>query len=90
MEGRAHFEDGRALGAERVRSLCRLVWDHAAVIQWNRGDILLVDNARIAHCKLPHDGNRQLWTAFGDPFYIEAPRSNSELPTPDLGEINLW
>jgi len=23
-------------------------------------------------------------------FYIEAPRSNSELPTPDLGEINLW
>jgi hypothetical protein len=56
----------------------------------NRGDILLVDNARIAHCKLPHDGDRQLWTAFGDPFYIEAPRSNSEPPTPDLGEINLW
>ena len=36
---------------------------HASCFRWRRGDVLLVDNARILHDGMPGLGPRRLWVA---------------------------
>ncbi|MFM9445922.1 TauD/TfdA family dioxygenase [Streptomyces acidiscabies] len=35
--------------------------------RWQRGDIMLVDNIRVAHGREPFQGDREVLVAMGDP-----------------------
>ena len=44
----------------------RLIWRHSVLAPWVQGDLVLLDNARIAHARMPFSasGPRNLWVAW--------------------------
>ena len=53
-------ESVRAAAVERIGHALAA---HASCFRWRRGDVLLVDNARILHDGMPGLGPRRLWVA---------------------------
>ncbi|NEQ40173.1 MAG: hypothetical protein F6K40_29600 [Okeania sp. SIO3I5] len=41
-------------------------WKNAAVFPWRKGDILVIDNLQVAHCRLNTQPPRKILTAFGN------------------------
>ena len=73
--------DGLALGAEGLSQhvthrdggaiahtwhVRRLMWRHALVAPWQKGDLIFIDNWRVAHARMPFRsaGPRKLWVAW--------------------------
>ncbi len=61
------FEDGTSLSAWEVFLIIKAYWKNATIFNWCDGDLLLLDNKRIGHQRLPFKGSRRdLCTAFGN------------------------
>jgi alpha-ketoglutarate-dependent taurine dioxygenase len=60
------FADGGEWSREEMRTLARLVWDNTVFYRWLQGDVVLLDNLRIAHSRMPCDGPRRVAAAVGD------------------------
>ena len=62
--------DGRKLTARDVESIYDCMFKAAAVFEWRKGDVLLLDNIRTAHGRLNVVGARKILTCFGDPYEV--------------------
>lgn len=59
---------GRPISRAHVWHVRRLVWKHMLVAPWQQGDLMIIDNFRIAHARMPHaDVPRRLWAAWSRP-----------------------
>lgn len=61
------FGDGSPLDREALAAV-RDAYDQAMVtFPWQQGDLLLLDNMRVAHGRMPFSGPRKILVAMGDP-----------------------
>lgn len=58
------FEDGTNLSVWDVYQIIKSYWQNAELFDWQEGDILILDNYRMGHGRLPFTGERKVYTAF--------------------------
>ena len=58
------FEDGTNFSLEDVYQIVKSYWYNAEMFDWQEGDILIFDNHRMGHGRLPFTGERRVYTAF--------------------------
>ena len=58
------FEDGTNLSFWDVYQIVKSYWQNAELFDWQEGDILILDNYRRGHGRLPFTGERRVYTAF--------------------------
>ncbi|GGX53442.1 TauD/TfdA family dioxygenase [Streptomyces noursei] len=72
--------DGSPLDRPTV-DLINAVYDaHTVCEPWRRGDLLVIDNVRMAHSREPYEGEREVLVSMGGPFQPQPPRSVTPLP----------
>ncbi|MDX1623892.1 MAG: TauD/TfdA family dioxygenase [Gemmatimonadota bacterium] len=54
------YGDGSPIPRETVERIRDAYWRQMAVFPWEKGDLLVLDNLRIAHAREPYVGRRQL------------------------------
>lgn len=59
------YGDGGEIALEDMNHIRQVLWDHAVVYPWEQGDILLLDNLRVAHARMPFKGERRILVAMG-------------------------
>lgn len=59
------FADGGEIPREDIEHIRRVLWDHAVLFPWQRGDFLLLDNLRVAHGRMPFRGPRRILVTMG-------------------------
>ena len=57
------FEDGTNLSFWDVYYIIKSYWNNAEFFNWQEGDILVLDNHRVGHSRLPFTGERKVYTA---------------------------
>ncbi|MGY8737301.1 MAG: TauD/TfdA family dioxygenase, partial [bacterium] len=57
--------DGRPVSIPLRDEIAELTESYAADLEWQRGDLALLDNHRVQHGRRPFDGRRQVLVAFG-------------------------
>lgn len=62
--------DGDPLDRETVEAINAVYDDHAVRVDWEEGDLLVVDNLRMAHSRDPYEGEREVVVALGDPIRL--------------------
>lgn len=60
------FGDGQQIEDQTAEDLAELYWKHAVSFPWQKGDVLMVDNLRIAHARQPFTPPRSMYVAMGD------------------------
>ncbi|MFF0747390.1 TauD/TfdA family dioxygenase [Streptomyces sp. NPDC004111] len=60
------FTDGSPIPEEYVLQISDRGFDHAVDIEWNRGDLMLLDNVALAHGRRPFTGRRCICVAMSD------------------------
>jgi TfdA family taurine catabolism dioxygenase TauD len=64
------YADGTPVSAETVDKINE-VYDALAVAEpWQAGDVMVVDNIRMAHNREPYSGAREIVVVFGDPVRL--------------------
>jgi hypothetical protein len=64
----ASFGDGSALDEAELHSI-REAYDQELVgVNWQKGDLLILDNMQICHGRSPYRGTRKVLTAMARPF----------------------
>lgn len=57
------FADGSPIPVEYIRHVREVGWEHAYDVEWNTGEILLVDNVLTAHARRAYRGERRILVA---------------------------
>ncbi|MGO1117961.1 TauD/TfdA family dioxygenase [Rhodovibrionaceae bacterium A322] len=57
------FEDGSKIADDLILELAELTEEMEQRFDWQKGDVLMVDNERIGHGREPFDGSRSVWVA---------------------------
>jgi TfdA family taurine catabolism dioxygenase TauD len=57
------FGDGTPIPDELAERLLQVYWDTCVMLPWERGDIILLDNMRTAHARMPFEGERRIAVA---------------------------
>jgi alpha-ketoglutarate-dependent taurine dioxygenase len=65
-----HKRAGSAFNAVPIADIARLMRRHFASFKWRTGDVLLVDNLRMAHAGMPGSGARLLRALICDPQIV--------------------
>ncbi|MBO0849799.1 MAG: TauD/TfdA family dioxygenase [Pseudonocardia sp.] len=63
-----HYGDGEPITADIVTLLNDVYQAHTVREDWEAGDLLLVDNIRVAHSREPYQGDREVLVAMADPI----------------------
>ena len=63
----AHFGDGGEFSRASLEAIRRAFSNHAVEVSWQAGDVLLLDNMRVAHGRRPFTGTRRVLAALLDP-----------------------
>ncbi len=58
------FEDGSDLSFWDVYYIVKSYWQNTELCSWQQGDIIILDNYRRGHGRLPFTGERKVYTAF--------------------------
>lgn len=58
------YGDGGEIPSPHIRHLCDVVWQHTAVVPWQAGDVLAIDNRSVAHGRMPYRGERLVAVAW--------------------------
>jgi alpha-ketoglutarate-dependent taurine dioxygenase len=61
------FGDGEPLTEETVELINEVYDQHTVREPWRAGDVMLVDNVRMAHSREPYTGRREVVVAMGEP-----------------------
>ena len=61
------FGDGKPIGADIVQTINEAYEAHTVRERWKAGDMLLVDNIRMAHAREAFEGPREIVVALADP-----------------------
>ncbi|HEX6810009.1 MAG TPA: TauD/TfdA family dioxygenase [Planctomycetota bacterium] len=64
------FGDGSAIGADVVHLINDAYEANAATEPWQSGDLMLVDNIRMAHARERFEGQREVLVAMSDPVKL--------------------
>ncbi|MBX9364605.1 TauD/TfdA family dioxygenase [Streptomyces sp. WAC04114] len=62
------FGDGAPLDRVMVDAINEAYEKHTVRRPWQRGDLLVVDNTRMAHSREPFQGDREIVVGMGEPF----------------------
>jgi len=57
------FGDGSSIPRATILAIRRAIWDETVTFRWEKGDLLLVDNLRLGHGRLPFKGDRKILAA---------------------------
>lgn len=57
-----HYGDGQAFSPGEVKEINRVIENHACVLNWQKGDFMIVDNFTFMHGKEAHQGERLLYS----------------------------
>lgn len=60
----ATYADGSEIPADDVRHACDVIWQNTAVFDWQKGDVMAIDNASVAHGRTPFTGDRLIGVAW--------------------------
>lgn len=60
------FADGSPIPAEYIRRILDNGLEHAVDVDWQDGDLLLIDNVLVGHGRRPYTGNRRILVAMSD------------------------
>lgn len=58
------YGDGAEIPDAHVAHVRDVIWDHMVAIPWQRGDVVWIDNHRVAHGRLPYAGPRRIVVAW--------------------------
>jgi alpha-ketoglutarate-dependent taurine dioxygenase len=61
------YGDGEPIAPETIRTINEVYESHTVREPWQAGDLLLVDNLRMAHSREPFQGHREIGMVQGDP-----------------------
>jgi alpha-ketoglutarate-dependent taurine dioxygenase len=69
LDRRNHYlyADGTEIPIEDVQHVRKTSWKHATYFDWQPADVMVVDNLRIAHGRMPFKGPRRIFAALGEP-----------------------
>jgi alpha-ketoglutarate-dependent taurine dioxygenase len=73
------YGDGTPISADTVETINEVYLQATVAEPWQDGDVLVVDNLRMAHSREPYEGAREIVVIFGDPVRLE----NHVLPLPE-------
>jgi alpha-ketoglutarate-dependent taurine dioxygenase len=59
------YGDGTEIATEDMALIRQILWDHAVVYPWKKGDVILLDNLWVAHARMPYRGKRRILVAMG-------------------------
>jgi amino acid adenylation domain-containing protein len=65
------FGDGSPIPDDAMAEICRVYQECEVVFDWQRGDVLMVDNILTAHARNPFQGERELLVTMGDMVSFE-------------------
>ena len=71
LEGRgtnALFADGSPIPNSYIAHIQDLIWQNMVFLQWQKGDVVAVDNYAVAHGRLPFTGPRKIYVAWTDGY----------------------
>jgi|GEM_PF-4577589 len=57
-----HYGNGQAFSADEITAINRTIQNHTCVLNWQKGDFMIVDNFTFMHGKQPHQGDRLLYS----------------------------
>lgn len=57
------FGDGSPIPREYILAIRKAIWAETVKFQWQQGDLLLVDNLRLGHGRMPFKGKRKILAA---------------------------
>ena len=57
---KTRFLEGKALTKSQEQTLAATLFDHSTIFRWHKGDVLIVDNIRVAHGRLNVDSDRTM------------------------------
>ena len=60
------YGDDTSIPDEVVKHICQAMWNHSVIFQWEKGDVLILDNITTAHARLNIVPPRKIFTAFGE------------------------
>lgn len=60
------YADSTAIDSRDIEHIRRTLWDHAVMFDWQLGDMLVLDNCRVAHGRMPFRGPRRILAALGE------------------------
>lgn len=60
------YGDGSPISPADIRAVRAALWSQARMFAWRQGDLVLLDNLRIAHARMPYAGPRRILTALVD------------------------
>jgi hypothetical protein len=66
------FGDGEPIGADVVQLIHDAYQSHTVREAWQAGDLLVVDNIRMAHAREPFEGPREVLVGMADPVRLDA------------------
>ncbi|MFF4077772.1 TauD/TfdA family dioxygenase [Streptomyces sp. NPDC001777] len=66
MPQAASYADGTPIPAEHIAHVQEVGLRHAVDVDWNAGDLLLIDNILVGHGRRPYTGNRRVLVAMSD------------------------
>ncbi|MFH7599305.1 TauD/TfdA family dioxygenase [Streptomyces racemochromogenes] len=64
------YGDGTPIPPEVIETLNRAYQDATHREPWRTGDVLIVDNLRMAHSREPYEGDREIVVVLGDPVRL--------------------
>ncbi|WP_263143473.1 non-ribosomal peptide synthetase [Pseudomonas sp. RIT-PI-AD] len=86
MPRHVYYGDGTPIPDEVMETIGRLYEDCAVRFDWQKGDVVLLDNMLAAHARDPFQGPRKIVVAMGDMFdrsALEQPSASDEEPLAD-------
>jgi len=71
------YGDGSQISRSEVKQVNATIWKHLACFQWQRGDVVAIDNFSVSHGRLPFHGPRRILVAMTDsyPEHLAEPRA---------------
>lgn len=60
------FGDGSPIPEAYIHEIRKVYQSLEVVYPWAKGNLLLLDNARVAHARKPFQGKRRIWVCMGD------------------------
>ena len=57
-----HYGNGQAFSSNEITKINQIIQTHSHVLNWEKGDFMIVDNFTFMHGKQPHQGNRLLYS----------------------------
>ncbi|QKV94290.1 TauD/TfdA family dioxygenase [Streptomyces sp. NA02950] len=69
----SRYGDGGAIAEDTVLAINGVYEKHTLREPWQAGDLMVVDNLRMAHSREPYEGEREIAVVLGDPVRIPDP-----------------